>query len=97
MDPVTERITEDYLTQRAKAISERKERELYCAWRAGYDYLYELQKLKEDFTVGREYIPSNQPHRKFSDRRKTIMRYDLSRISRSDIRDLDSSHTPTGT
>lgn len=91
MKPVT-----DYIEQATERIAKRKERELYCAWRAGYDYLYEIQRLADGFKTEREYIPSDEPHREFNDRRRTIVRYDLSRISHTDIRGLDSSHIPTG-
>lgn len=41
-----------------------RERELYAAWRAGYDYLYVLS----DFTMtdlSLEFIPSDDPNRRF--------------------------------
>lgn len=91
MKPVT-----DYIDRATKRIAKRKERELYCAWRAGYDYLYEIQHLTDGFEMEREYIPSNDNQKEFSYKRKTIMRYDLSRISHTDILSLDTSHIPTG-
>lgn len=53
-----------------------REKELYAAWRAGYDYLYVLSSFNmTDLSL--EFIPSNNPDLKFKGRRTE--RYDLRR------------------
>lgn len=51
-----------------------REKQLYAAWRAGYDYLYVLSSFQmTDLSL--EFIPSNEPDRMFDGKR--VERYDL--------------------
>lgn len=55
-----------------EAVARRKDRALYGAWRAGFDFLYEVQGAGP--TLGVIYVPSNAPDLDFP---YATQRYDL--------------------
>lgn len=62
----------------AHAEMDHLDKQLYGAWRAGYDYLYVVEKVPSivpGWNVA--FIPSNSPEHKFLEFRST--RYDLRR------------------
>lgn len=53
-------VTTDAVTEMVKNEIRRKEKEIYAAWRAGYDYLHVIEHIEPgEFSLYSEYIPSN--------------------------------------
>lgn len=53
-------VAADPITELVKNEIRRKEKEIYAAWRAGYDYLHVIEHIEPgEFSLYSEYIPTN--------------------------------------
>ena len=71
MDGIHDRVIDELLHE----WNARLDKELYAAWRAGYDYFYLVQRRTATPIPEQAYIPSNNPNHTFDGFR--VHRYDL--------------------
>ena len=77
----------DLFVDLIKKIANRREKELYAAWRADYDFLYTLQHWPPHGGVPKfGFVPSNNPNLEFQEFNSSCydLRFDIDVIATPD-------------
>lgn len=89
----TQGLVDDAVQSAVESIAERMEKELYGAWRAGYNYVHVYKSLdynglrRDAFTIGQLVLPSNTEQPPRPDTAAYQYTYDLTAVPEAALRE----------